>query len=316
MQASSGTRIARKELRHSLDQEALVRQYLQEIGFSWNCATNISVTLRNLMEEQVRPLLDLLNRKSIPTTAGLHISAEVGDDEEENDLRHSRSSSRKRSSITNLTPQISQPHTISSGSGQSSLSTFPNHILTFPTQVPPPAKPSVSITSSTHASPSAPIATPTSSFNLSSFTDSWAPQPSPGSSPNFTYLPSSFSPPDFRKYAHPFSNFMDDPFSGNGNGSSDDVERVFGGLPLSGPSSENHFVERHLGMLGGQTLSPAPFIGFLSEGEDTHSPNFSNFLQAPFGIGFPNHESFSSSHGDNDNMDLDSVPSWRQTFAS
>ena len=34
------------------------------------------------MNERVRPLLDLLCRKSISTTAGLHISADVGGDEE------------------------------------------------------------------------------------------------------------------------------------------------------------------------------------------------------------------------------------------
>ena len=341
MQASSGTRIARKELRHSLDQETLVQQYLQEIGLSWNCATNISGTLRSLMNEQVRPLLDLLDRKSTPITAGLLISADFGDDEEENNSGHSRSSSRKRSSITKLpvTPQISRPHTISSGSGQSSLSTSPKHVLTFPTQVQSPANPSISPTitissagdtSSTHAA--AQSLSSASSSNPSSFTDSWALQPSPDSSPNFNYLPSSFAHPDFRKYAQPFSNFMEDPFSGNGNRSSGDVEHAFGGLvsvlahnfqPLSGPSSENHHVDGYLGMLGGQTLSEAPFVGFLSEVDDTHSPNSSNFLQAPFETGFPNHESSSSSlgehvpspiHGD-DNMELDSVP-WRQTFTS
>jgi hypothetical protein len=300
------------------------------------------------MNEQVRPLLDLLDRKSIPTTAGLLVSADFGDDEEENDSGHSRSSSRKRSSITKLTPQISHPRTISSGSGQSSLSTSPKHILTFPTQVQPPANPSISPTitissaddtSSTHAAASAPNAiqslSSTSSSNPSSFTDSWPLQPSPGSSPDFNYLPSSFSHPDFRKYAQPFSNSMDDPFSGNGNSSSGDVDHAFGGLfsvlahnfqPLPGPSSENHYVDGYLGtgMLGGQTLSEAPFVRFLSEVDDTHSPNSPNFLQAPLGTGFPNHESSSSSlgehvpsstHGDNDNMELDSVP-WRQTFTS
>ena len=257
MQASSGTRITREELRHSLDQETLVRQYLQEIGLSWNCATNISGTLRSLMNEQVRPLLDqLLDRMSIPTTAGLLISADVGDDEKENDSSHSRSSSRKRSSITKLTPQIS----------------------------------------STHAAPSAPNAiqslSSTSSSNSSSFTDSWALQPSLDPSPNFNYLPSSFSHPDFRKYAQPFSNFVDDSFSDNGNSSSasGDVEHAFGGLfsvlahnfqPLSGLSSENHYVGGYFGMLGGQTISEAPFVGFFSEVDDTHSPNSSNFLPSP-----------------------------------
>ena len=117
---------------------------------------------------------------------------------------------------------------------------------------------------------------------------------------------------------------MDDPFSGNGNSNSGDVEHAFGGLVSflahnfqPSPSSE------YLGMLGGQTLSETPFVGFLSGVEDTQSPDFTNFLQAPFGTGFPNHESSSTSlgdhvpspHGGNDNMDLDGAP-WMQSFTS
>jgi len=118
---------------------------------------------------------------------------------------------------------------------------------------------------------------------------------------------------------------MDDPFFGIGNRSSDDVGHGFGGLfsvlarnYQPSPSSE------YLGMLGGQTLSETPFVGILDGVEDTQSPNFSNFVQAPFGTGFPHHESSStslgdhvspSSHGGNDSMDLDSVP-WRQSFTS
>ena len=163
--------------------------------------------------------------------------------------------------------------------------------------------------------------------------DSWTHQPSPGSSPNFSYLTSSFAQPDLRKHAQPLSNFMDDPFSGNGNSSSDDVDHAFGGLvsflahnfqPLSGPSSENHHVDAYLGMLGGQTLSEAPFVGFLNEVEDSRTPNSSTFLGgASFGTGFPDQEPSSSlgvhvpssSHGDNDNVDLDSVQ-WKQNFTS
>ena len=336
MQASSGTRIARKELRHSLDQETLVQQYLQDIGLSWNCATSISVTLRSLMNEQVRPLLELLDRKSIPT-AGLHVAADIGDDEGENDSSLFRSISRRRSFRTKLKSQISQPHTMPSGSGQSSLSTPPNHILTFPTQVPPSAELSISPTftislahdtSSTHA-PSAPIAIPSqplrssSSSNPSSFTDSWALPTSPGSSPDFNYLQQFLAHSDLRKHAQS-SNFMDSPFFGYGNSSGDDA---VGSLahniqPLSGPSSE---VDGYLGMLGGQTLSEVPFVKIFSNIEDTHSLNSTNFLHgAPLGTGFPSHESSSpssssslggyvpsSSYVDTDNMDLgDSVP-WR-----
>ena len=325
MQASSGTRIAQKELRHSLDQETLVQQYLQEMGLSWHCATNISVTLRNLMTAQVRPLLDLMDRRNVSTNPGLHISADTGNDEENNSSR-SRSSSRKR---PKLAPQISHPHTMSSGSGQSSLSTSPNHISTstFPIQVPPPTKHSVSSTvaissaanaSSTQA-PSAPTATQSSFSNPPSFTETWVSQVNPDSNPTFNYLPSSSAHPEF---ALAFSNSTDDPFSGNCNSSSDDVENAFGSLVSflahnfhPSPSSE------YLGMLGGQTLPEAPFVGWLGGVEDTHSPNLSNSLQALFGAGFPNQFSSTTSlgehvpssfHGGKDKMDLDTGP-WMLT---
>ena len=317
MQASSGTRIAQKELRHALDQGTLVQQYLQEIGSSWNCATTISATLRNLMTEQVRPLLDLMDRRNIPTNSGLHISADIGNDEGNNASR-SRSSSPERS-VTKLAPETSHPHTLSSGSGQSSLPTQPNHIFstTFPTLVPPPAKPSISPTiaissasnaSSTHVTPN--------------FTGPSTLQPSSGSNPNLNYLPSSSAHPEF---AQASSNPVDNPFSENANSSGDDVENALGSLVsyLShnfhpSPSSE------YLGMLGGQTLPEEPFVGFLG-GVD--GPNSSNSLQAPFGTDVPNHASSSTSLGDipsssrggNDIMDLDSVDldsvPWRQAQA-
>jgi hypothetical protein len=329
MQASSGTRVAQKELRHSLDQETLVQQYLQEIGSSWNCATNVSNTLRKLRSEQVGPLLDSLDRKSTPTT-GLQNSADIAEDEERNESSLSRSSSRK------LKPrQFSHSSTMSSGSGQSSLSNPPNHILTSstsPSQVPPPANPSnspiITISSAAspiHATPSAPIAIQSqrsTSPNPSSFTDSWSHQPSPGSSPNFNYLP-SFAHRGFHGYSRPLSNYMDNPFSGNGNGHSEDVAYAFGGQgsahnvqPSSVPTSRNLYVNGYLGMMGGQTISEEPaFVGLFSEA-DTHSPNFSNF---PVGTSFLNHGSTSlgehvasSSYDDNDSMDLDNIP-WRQS---
>ena len=324
MQASSGTRAAPKELRTSLGQKTLVRQYLEEIGVSWNCATKISGTLESLMDEHVRPLLGNFSGKS-PTTAGLHISADIGDDEEENGPSRSRSTSRKRSSGAKVTPQISHPHTISSGSGQSSLSIKPDHVLILSSTQVPPANPLISPTitissacepSSTHAAPSAPT---TSSSNRSNFTDSWAHQPSPGS-PNFNNL-QSFAH-DFRNYAQHFSNHMDNPFSGNGGGSSD-VGHSYGGpgsffasnfRPLSGPSSENHYDGGYLDVfMLGQSLSEAPYYdsGVFSEVEDTLSHG------APFGTGFPSQEASirehvpSSSHDDNDNMELDT---WGRNF--
>ena len=311
MQACSGTRVARKELKHSLDQETLVQQYLQEIGVSWNCATHISVTLRRLMDEQVRPYLYLIERRNISANPDVHLSADVGD-EEENKPNRSRSPSRRRPTITKSAPQISHPHNMpTTGSGPSSLSVPPNHLLTsaFSTQVPPPANTSISstITPSTHTAPSAPIPIqPLRSTSSSNPSDSWPFQPGPGSSSNVNYLQSSSAHPDARKYTQPNSNTMDDSFSGN------DVDQGFGNLVSflahnfqRSPSTE------YLGMLDGQTLSETPFVGFLGGVEDNSSPNFPNFVQSPFGTGFPNRESSSnsigehvppSSHGGNDNM--------------
>ena len=278
MQACSGSRIARKELRHSLGQETLVQQYLQEIGVSWNCATHISITLRRLMDEQVRPHLYLMERKNISTTTDLHISADVGDEEEKN-------------------PSGSHTHNMATGFGQSSLSAPPNHISTSAFPAPVAIQPLISTSSS-------------NPFN------SWAFQPSPGSSPDVNLLSSSPAHSDPRKYTVPIS--MDDPLPDN-----DDVDHGFGGLVSflahnfqRSPSTE------YLGMLGGQTLSETPFVGFVGGVEDNNSPNVSNFVQTPFGTGFSNRESSSnslgehvppSSHIGNDNMDLDSAP-WRQSF--
>ena len=122
---------------------------------------------------------------------------------------------------------------------------------------------------------------------------------------------------------------MDDPFSGRDRpySSTDDVEHAFGDLVSSlvhnfqpSPSSQNYYIDGCLGMLDGQTLSEAPFVRFLRGVEDTHSPNFSNFLQVPLETSFTNHESSStslgehvssSSHGGNDNKDL--MP-WMQSL--
>ncbi|KIM40989.1 hypothetical protein M413DRAFT_157684 [Hebeloma cylindrosporum] len=74
--AASGVRIAQMELRHSVDQQALVMQYLQEIGNSWKCATNIAGILKNLMQEQLRPLLE---RRTIPVTSSFDGALQVTD---------------------------------------------------------------------------------------------------------------------------------------------------------------------------------------------------------------------------------------------
>lgn len=58
VQAATGLRVANESLKHSLSQAHLCVQYLLEIGKSWQCATNIADILKNLLQEQLKPLLD------------------------------------------------------------------------------------------------------------------------------------------------------------------------------------------------------------------------------------------------------------------
>jgi len=328
MQASSGARTADKELRHSLGQELLLQQYLQEVGLSWNCATNVSQSLRDLRKEHVRPHLDDLDRKNISNgPAGLHIHPDIRDDEEEEESGVSRSSSRRRSPTTRRKPrQVSKPR---SGSDQSSLSAPPNHIsasLTSSTQLPsalpnPLNSPATTISSTSSTLPAPSVSSTTLSessipSNSSSFPDSWGSQSSSGSIPNSNYL--SFA----HRGLEPFSDYMDNPFSGNG-GCDDVGGHAFGGQgsahhiqPWPSSSSRHH---RYLGMLGGQTLPEEPAsVGLFSEADTPNSLNCS-FVTAFLNQGSASWDhvpsSSSSSHGDNDNMDLDNA-SWTQSLVS
>lgn len=105
VQASSGTRIAQKELRHSIDQQELVLQYLEEIGRSWQCATNIARIMKNLVEEQLKPLLE---RKTIPIAASysgsLLFAQLIGDNDEDGSAQSSKSRVRRHSSLTKPKP--------------------------------------------------------------------------------------------------------------------------------------------------------------------------------------------------------------------
>ncbi len=68
MRASSGVRVAQKELSHAMKQQDLVMQYLDEIGKSWQCATNIAGILKGLLQDQLAPRLErraLLHNESL-----------------------------------------------------------------------------------------------------------------------------------------------------------------------------------------------------------------------------------------------------------
>ena len=71
VQAATGLRVAQESLKHSLSQAQLCVQYLLEIGKSWQCATNIAEILRNLLQEQLKPLLD---RRAIPQAGQLEFT--------------------------------------------------------------------------------------------------------------------------------------------------------------------------------------------------------------------------------------------------
>ena len=68
VQAATGLRVAQESLKHSLSQAQLCVHYLHEIGKSWQCANNIAEILRNLLQEQLKPMLD---RRSIPQAGQL-----------------------------------------------------------------------------------------------------------------------------------------------------------------------------------------------------------------------------------------------------
>jgi len=82
IQACSGVRIAQKELRSSLDQQATVLNYLQIIGHSWPGAIKIATTLKDLMHDRLRPML---LRRKIPIQNGeiLQVAELAGEDEDD-----------------------------------------------------------------------------------------------------------------------------------------------------------------------------------------------------------------------------------------
>ncbi|KDR76970.1 hypothetical protein GALMADRAFT_95630 [Galerina marginata CBS 339.88] len=367
MQAGSGIRIAQKELNHSLGQQKVVLQYLNEIGKSWQCATNIAGILSGLMNEQLKPVLE---RKTIAITSssggGLLVpDYNVDDDDDDAHSTHSRSSSqghvRRHSSLTKGKQRRvshSRNHSVSQASPVPS--TPPAPVSTSPTIMISPVQQTGSIyaNSSTVLPASSPIAIqtppkPASSFSSSpsSIPDHWGlrptsvhtSSPSPSSSPVFptNYSSSSFANrSSFQGYPQPYSystpddpTFLtDSPVTGHAFNS----HAIFG-QPPSGqrqPSSSSlHYPEKELngflGMLGGQTLSEAPFMGPFSLG-DTVAPfgaldtNFASTSSlTPFGHNFLTQASTSATFDgqsiiDNaTNMD-DSADwdMWAQTFES
>jgi len=58
IQATSGLRVAKESLRHYLSQAELCVQYLNEMGQSWKCASDIADILKKLLQQQLKPVLE------------------------------------------------------------------------------------------------------------------------------------------------------------------------------------------------------------------------------------------------------------------
>lgn len=65
VRATSGVRVAEGSLGSALSQAELCIQYLLEIGKSWQCSTNIAEILRNLLHEQLKPVLERRSSRRI-----------------------------------------------------------------------------------------------------------------------------------------------------------------------------------------------------------------------------------------------------------
>lgn len=66
VQATSGIRVAQKELKHCVDSLKLLIQYLREIGKSWQSALNIESILRALVEDQLKPAIQKRQGAVVP----------------------------------------------------------------------------------------------------------------------------------------------------------------------------------------------------------------------------------------------------------
>lgn len=117
IQASSGVRMAQKELGYSSDKQKLVMQCLQEVGASWKGAANISGILKKLMQEQLRPLLD---SKAMPVRHGqsLQVTYPEADDDDEVASNSSRGNvsrrvGRRRPSVSKKVRNFSHPRNTS-----------------------------------------------------------------------------------------------------------------------------------------------------------------------------------------------------------
>lgn len=250
VQAATGLRVAQESLKHSLSQAQLCVQYLLHIGTSWHCANSIAEILRNLLQQQLKPLLD---RRSIPqagqlvftptatpatgvtmTTAGTTTGITTTGNNTMTSFslnppqRRQRSSSRK--------PSRSR----SSDSGHTALSMqSKQQQQVHPLQIVAPHQPMASSSSS--------------SSTALTFDNPW---------PNFDFSPTPGTP-------------VTGPLSCTSSPDGQQMQFPFGQHP-----GGTDFSPGYLAMLGGEPLSNAPFLPTFSKldySSTNHAENISGF---------------------------------------
>lgn len=289
-QASSGLRVAWKELNHASTQLDLILDYLQEVGASWQCSTNIASILRGQMQDQ--PQL-LLNGKSIDIDNSLRVPYRDDEDERTSQGHRDRMPPRKESVSRSRSRALSNPKLRQERRGSQSRPTVsvtqdsensnvamslasasqsqllqPTEPLSISIQIPsgPPSicgsPSSLSFIDGSGNSPS-PLSRSSSLSDTSDFRNS-SPSTSFNQSPVFRNLAFSKSDQhlsgswDVLKVVEPESAYSPSSSYASSLGGS------FGTIGQSGSSSQPYFSPEVLGftgMLGGQELSLFPSFG-------------------------------------------------------
>jgi hypothetical protein len=251
VQAATGLRVAQEQLKHSLSHAQLCVQYLLEIGKSWHCANNIAEILRNLLQEQLKPLLD---RRSIPQAGQLVFTPTA-----------TPMAGGNATTSFSLKPppqrrQQSQPSSRKSRSRSSD---------SVPTAISAPPQLQSQQNKLIHSPPipsSQPIHQPmpsSSSSTTLAFDESW--------SGNFDYNTNPGTPPSGPLSATSSSDGqqLHFPFAQHPNGSGTDISSGY------------------LAMLGGEPLSNAPFLPTFSKidyNNNHHHENISGFGNSSPGV--------------------------------
>ncbi|TFK25471.1 hypothetical protein FA15DRAFT_358461 [Coprinopsis marcescibilis] len=303
VQATSGVRVANKELKNSCDNLKLCIQYLREIGKSWQCAVSIESILRSLIEDRLKPVMEK-RKNSGPTKAHLRSTSD-GDRIYLTNPPSRRQSTARKSRSRQPSNSVAGPGNGGSGDGVSILDSptiavhpalddsmgadhpFAAHSLPSNTELLTPW--SVQTSASASSSPrSQPITINRHRSSSAGSSSSGSPvsikmtsSPIPHSV-GLSMSPGSPSSPFFRDLS-PSSSFpVTSPIHGPANGFGNDSEifNMITSLDVGqqqGPYDYTPFeMSRYLAMLGGQHLSDVPFVGPI-----TISESIGSLEQAP-----------------------------------